>query len=65
MSLDLSMIDTQKTMEKVIELKQPIKESLYNLIDILDKFDCKSKLSELEKNIGDCIGNHKSVRRTC
>lgn len=62
MALDLSFIDTQKTLEKVIDSKQPIKESLSQLINILDKFDCKSKLAEIEKQICDYIDDHKKSK---
>lgn len=63
MALDLSSIDTQKTLEKVIDSKQPIKESLSVLINILDKFDCKSKLAEIEKQICDYIDDHKKSKQ--
>lgn len=57
--IDLTDIDTQKTLEKVIELQQPLTISLCNLINILDKFNLKSKLAEIEKDICDYIDKNK------
>lgn len=55
-------IDTQKTLEKIIELQQPLTISLCNLINILDKFNLKGKLSEIEKDICDYIDENKKSK---
>lgn len=62
-SIDLSDIDTQKTLEKVIESKKSINGSISDLVNIINKFDCKDKLSKIEKDLCDYIDNHKDLKQ--
>lgn len=59
-SLDIKDIDTQKTLQKVIEGKKPIEQTISELSKILLKYNHKSKLAEIEKDICDYIDRQKN-----